>query len=547
MSYINESGLAEVTTNLKSYIDTQISQHGGGGSDLLPDFLMGNFSEYNDTAGSVKSLRSAAFYQYSKLTSVALPECKAVYKNAFYECASLTSVSLPKCSYLESLTFHNCWLLSDIELPVCLELGTSAFYLNKAKNISVPNAPFLRGSCFYSCSYLINLNIENAMSALGSQIIYSCSNLESINCGNIIYLRSQAFTHCSKLQSINVPYLESMGIYAFSNCRALSKMQLNCLTYNDVSIFNNCISLKEIEINSIGNYALSGCTSLESIYIINASVMTYPTGAFANTPILNDTYLGYYGSIYVPSDWVASYKAATGWVSISDRITALPSEFDSKYVYQYEFQASTITTIPSEKLDCELVGVRAFQSCYSLKKASLPNCSIVAGYAFERCSTINDINLPSCEFVGRYAFNNCSYISQILLPNCKIIGNSAFQECSRISAPINLPSCIGICDAAFISCHKIPSISLPKCICIMSSAFTYCSSLSIIVIGTDLSFVPYLSNSNAFGSTPIYTSTYLGYYGSIYVPDSLVSEYQTAGGWSVYSDRITGISNLPSV
>ena len=50
-----------------------------------------------------------------------------------------------------------------------------------------------------------------------------------------------------------------------------------------------------------------------------------------------------------------------------------------------------------------------------------------------------------------------------------------------------------------------------------------------------------LQNTNAFINTPISNSTYLGYYGSIYVPSSLVDTYKSATNWATYSDRIVGI------
>ena len=50
-----------------------------------------------------------------------------------------------------------------------------------------------------------------------------------------------------------------------------------------------------------------------------------------------------------------------------------------------------------------------------------------------------------------------------------------------------------------------------------------------------------LRNATAFNNTPIKFSSYLGYYGSIYVPAELVSAYQTASNWSEYADRFVAI------
>jgi len=44
-----------------------------------------------------------------------------------------------------------------------------------------------------------------------------------------------------------------------------------------------------------------------------------------------------------------------------------------------------------------------------------------------------------------------------------------------------------------------------------------------------------------FSNTPIHLSTYLGYFGSIYVPASLLASYKTATNWATYSNRMVGI------
>jgi hypothetical protein len=49
-------------------------------------------------------------------------------------------------------------------------------------------------------------------------------------------------------------------------------------------------------------------------------------------------------------------------------------------------------------------------------------------------------------------------------------------------------------------------------------------------------------NSNAFASTPIGGySTSTGTYGSIYVPASLLTSYQTATNWTYFSSRFVGV------
>ena len=80
-----------------------------------------------------------------------------------------------------------------------------------------------------------------------------------------------------------------------------------------------------------------------------------------------------------------------------------------------------------------------------------------------------------------------------------------------------------------------------------SSTYSYfldvnrCTSLSAII------FTKYIYGiySNYLYETPMSKSSYLGYFGSIYVPASYVQSYKRASGWSYYSSRITSITDLP--
>ena len=89
--------------------------------------------------------------------------------------------------------------------------------------------------------------------------------------------------------------------------------------------------------------------------------------------------------------------------------------------------------------------------------------------------------------------------------------------------------------------------SFPKVTVIGSSAFNHCHNLlSLYLLGSS---IPTLSNINAFGNTPIstYTTSTGGVYGSIFVPESLYSNYIAATRWSTYSARIVSLTDAQIV
>ena len=127
--------------------------------------------------------------------------------------------------------------------------------------------------------------------------------------------------------------------------------------------------------------------------------------------------------------------------------------------------------------------------------------------------TITSLSLK-CDKVQQYCFYSCLSLSEVYLPNCKTIKSSAFQNCTSLQ-----------------------SVTLLQCSNIQIQAFSKCTSLSIFNLLSP--FVCELDNTNAFTNTPISKNTYLGYYGSIYVPSNLVESYKAATNWSQYADRIT--------
>lgn len=95
-----------------------------------------------------------------------------------------------------------------------------------------------------------------------------------------------------------------------------------------------------------------------------------------------------------------------------------------------------------------------------------------------------------------------------------------------------------IASFAFYACNA-NEISAPGCRNIRAYAFRECPYLSKLYLMNSSKAT--LSNSTAFYNTPFNKSEYLGYYGSIYVPSSLLSDYQADTYWSLYADRLVGV------
>lgn len=185
--------------------------------------------------------------------------------------------------------------------------------------------------------------------------------------------------------------------------------------------------------------------------------------------------------------------------------------------------------------ECINIGINAFYSCFYLTTLNFPKCTNINIGAFNYCRNLTAASFSKCTNIGASAFSYCSKLSVADFPECTTIGTSAFVNCPLTT--VSFPKCTNIGASAFADCQSLTTVSFPECTNIGGNAFKNCKSLSKLYLLSPS--VATLGNANAFQSTPMSLSSYIGDFGSIYVPASLVESYKSAANWSVYSDRIT--------
>ena len=191
---------------------------------------------------------------------------------------------------------------------------------------------------------------------------------------------------------------------------------------------------------------------------------------------------------------------------------------------------------------CEYINEWAFYSCRSLTTANFPACSRISSYAFYYCNSLTTANFPACEYISSDAFYCCRSLTSVDFTACEYIGDGAFMKCSSLTTA-NFPACTNIDNYAFDECANLTMISLPACINIGSYVFGNCYNLSQIYLTSPIFCT--LSNSTTFTQTP-----YAGYRASfsgtpyIYVPESLLTTYQTATNWAYFSKYFSAIEDV---
>ena len=307
---------------------------------------------------------------------------------------------------------------------------------------------------------------------------------------NLTSIGAYAFHSCSNLALTSLPSgVTNIGTYAFYNCGNLALTSLpSGVTSIDAYSFCNCSSLALTSlpsgVTSIGNNAFYGCSNL--------ALTSLPSGM---TSISN-----------------SAFSSCSNLA-----LTSLPSNLTS-------------------------IGSNAFLDCYKLALTSLPSgVTSIGTAAFSSCSNLALTSLPSnLTSIGSNAFNGCKSISSI---ECNgtitTFGNSSFlgssyrpMQLASASFPNMAVSSLGTAfgsTTAANACKLLAFADVGKTKAIDRNAFANCNALQTLVLRrTDA--ICTLSNVSAFLNTPM--RGYNSLTGTVYVPNALISTYQTASNWS---------------
>lgn len=189
---------------------------------------------------------------------------------------------------------------------------------------------------------------------------------------------------------------------------------------------------------------------------------------------------------------------------------------------------------------CITIQSYAFQSCTSLTTASFPKCTSISDQAFHTCYSLINFHASLLEYIGNSAFQYCSNLQSVSFSNLTYVGSAAFRSCYNLSQAY-IPNISFVNWNVFDGCNFLTDIILFSVSLISNYAFRSCYRLMSVNL-TGVSSVPTLGGSQAFTSTPIggYSQA-TSAYGSIYVPASLLTAFQTATNWTYFSDRMVGV------
>lgn len=163
--------------------------------------------------------------------------------------------------------------------------------------------------CFYNCTNLKTIHIQSPIESIGTQCFYrSSGSITSLYVDKLEYFCGITFGDMNAN-----PLRYGANLYV-NNQLITDLIYPNLSKINDYAFYMSKLTSVTIpdSVETIGNYAFTDCSSLTSVYCKATTPPALGTNVFSGNA--SDR------KIYVPTESVDTYKAATGWSNYSSSI-----------------------------------------------------------------------------------------------------------------------------------------------------------------------------------------------------------------------------------
>ena len=439
----------------------------------------------------------ASAYDFSAVA----PSGQRLYYNIVDNAVTVTS-------QIDSYPYYSTRPTGDIIIPDNVEfnnviypvtaIGTDAFgFCSDITSVTVPSSVTIIGACAFSNCYNIeSITLLGAVTTIGHEAFISCNRLSSFTIPNTVSnIGYDAFMACYDLASIFIPAsVTSIGYGIFSSCHNLTSITVdeNNPVYDSRG---NCNAIIETSDNEL----ISGCQNT----IIPNSVTAISNNAFEG--LVNLT------TITIP----------TSVVSIG----------------RYAFYNSGLTSIDIPG-SVSVIEQATFLNCYSLASISFSSSlTTIKKYAFQGCSSLTSLTIPdNITSIEESAFGECGGLTSIVVSegnpnydsrnNCNaIIESSSNTLIAGSNNTVIPPDVTTLGKKTFFGCN-FTSFTIPASVSFIDDyALFACYNLNELYVQAEVS--PTLGEQAFFGmdmNIPVY------------VPCGSLADYQSADGWSQFTN-----------
>ena len=445
-----------------------------------------------DAASSSSS--SYSFYGCTNLSGVILPDTvRSIGIGAFGGCINCTvtlGANLVSTSSYLSTALNGCKgvIIKDGVTNIS---GNSLIDSTTIESVTIPQSVIsMDYSAFYGCTSLTAVHYTGDITEwLG--IAFSDESANPCCNGAALYIQgelasnvtipdgvesigSYAFSGCTSLESVIIPdSIKSIGDYAFNGCS-------NCT----VTFGTNFVNGSYTSSSSLNN-CLTGCKAV----VIKEGVTSISSYAFSGCTTLKTvtipesvTSIGEYAFKSCNSLEAVYYNGdLTSWLGISfGNENANPCRNRTALYIQNE-----LVTDLSISADIESIGSYAFYGCTSIESVTIGNnVTSIGREAFYYCKSLKNMTIgDGVTSIGISAFSHTGLESVTISGNVERIENNAFESCSSLTSATIGNTVKNIGSGVFYECRLLASVTIGNNVTsIGSEAFYNCLSLKKVVI-----------------------------------------------------------------
>ena len=227
----------------------------------------------------------------------------------------------------------------------------------------------------------------------------------------------------------------SIGVYAFSDCTVLESVRIPAsVTSIEESAVYNCTSLTSVtfennsSLTTIGDFAFTGCSKLKRI-TIPAGVTSIALYAFSGcTSLMSVSFENHSNLTRISNNAFEGCTSLTG-ITIPAGVTSIGRlAFSECGLTSVEFEANSKLTS---------IGESAFYKCKNLTSLTIPaGVTRILGFAFQKCSNLMSLTIPTgVTAISNWTFDECTSLKSITIPaGVTKINSGAFLDCTSLSS-----------------------------------------------------------------------------------------------------------------
>lgn len=388
----------------------------------------------------IRGIAPYAFAGDRLISSVSFPESlRWIGEGAFFGCSSLMCAVFPKAAcMIAERAFEKCASLKEVESVACA-VGESAFA---------------------GCASLVRAVLPQ-IAILEERTFYACGSLTTCQCGNAHTVQAFCFSGCRSLQAFDLAPIRHIGEYAFEGCEGLGYAAFQEGARLMAHAMEDCSGLERICLLGqgtveLGEYALSGCTSLSRVAHAGREWLFRCYGDILSEEIPETVRLLFHSAFSCfeveREEEVTRYRGAASRVRIPFGIRKIRAEVfrDAMLLEQIEIPESVVyigarafhgtAWMAQERKKSPMVVVRdmLLDGSGCAGDVTIPeDIRLVCGWAFANGLDIERIQFLSDRVqVAEYAFRNCIDLREMILPDKTVIKFTGLPDRKKELPPL---------------------------------------------------------------------------------------------------------------